>query len=658
MTSQAGGTTDSSRKDLAAGPSAELRSALDRGDRALRVDGDLRTSRESFELAYQLAELTGEVESMAQAALGLAGLWVSEHRTVLGAARLEDRLQHVLSLLDPGSSLALRIRIRLAGEADYLAGGNARILAILDEARATADPVALADALSLAHHCLLGPDHVRLRRQLASELIKVSFRSGRRSDRLMGLMWQTVDSYSEGDPHAGRVLGELRDELGLRDHPAVGFIVSALDVMLAIRAGRLDEAETLAGACARRGASAGDIDSEWWPGAQLVAIRWYQGRLTELAPMLREAVDSPALSAVDNSATAALAVASALTDDLPAAASCLAALRGSDLAGLPRSSSWLVTMNGLLEAAYLLGETDIAGQAYELLRPYGGLPMVGGLGVVCLGSVQQALGTAALAGGHLDLAIDHLRAAVRHNLSLAHWPALVSSRRKLAQALAQRDGPQDAEEAGRQRDAARADAAARGLAVPGDRRADAAVTSMTCQREGRRWRLVLGDRAAVVDDSIGMLHLAVLVANPRRDIAAADLVAGLAGLAAGPVPGLPGTAGDSAAEQPQPLLDAVAIRQYRDRLRQVNEQLERADEDDATLDRARAERDWLIAQLASATGLGGRTRTFPGDSERARVAVGKALRRAIARIADADASIGAHLRQCVHTGTFCSYWPA
>lgn len=43
----------------------------------------------------------------------------------------------------------------------------------------------LAEALSLAHHCLLGPDHVRLRRDLAVELIKASFRTERRTDLLM-----------------------------------------------------------------------------------------------------------------------------------------------------------------------------------------------------------------------------------------------------------------------------------------------------------------------------------------------------------------------------------------------------------------------------------------------------------------------------------------
>ena len=46
---------------------------------------------------------------------------------------------------------------------------------------------------------------------------------------------------------------------------------------------------------------------------------------------------------------------------------------------------------------------------------------------------------------------------------------------------------------------------------------------------GRRWRLTFGGRSILLDDSIGMIHLAVLIANPRQDIAAADLVTGLSG---------------------------------------------------------------------------------------------------------------------------------
>ena len=124
MTSEADPSSATRRLKLVHEPSAGVHAALADGDRALYADGDLRASRESFERAYQLAERAADAQAMAAAALGLAGLWVSEHRTVTGAVMLQTRLQQCLAVLDPGSSLALRIRVRLAGESDYIQRGQ------------------------------------------------------------------------------------------------------------------------------------------------------------------------------------------------------------------------------------------------------------------------------------------------------------------------------------------------------------------------------------------------------------------------------------------------------------------------------------------------------------------------------------------------------
>ncbi len=126
----------------------------------------------------------------------------------------------------------------------------------------------------------------------------------------------------------------------------------------------------------------------------------------------------------------------------------------------------------------------------------------------------------------------------------------------------------------------------------------------------------------------------------------------MAGLAA-----LSGQAGGGG--EPQPVLDDKALADYRHRVGQLEAEiagLESAGRHDQAA-RARAEREWLSAQLASAAGLGGRVRSFPDEPERARVAAGKAIRRALAKIAEADPVIGEHLRQSVHTGLRCSYWP-
>jgi hypothetical protein len=609
----------------------ELDTMLEYGERALVAEGDLLASRQRFEAAYRLAEEVDDPEAMAQAVLGLGGLWVHEQRTAAASTLMRSRLGHVLSIVDSTSTLSLRLRIRLVGEIDYRAGQHAAILGVLDEARAARDPVALVEALSLAHHCLLGPADGPKRRALAGELIGESFRTGRRSDLLMGLLWQTVDLLLDADPHAVRVLCELQALLDKEDHLAVGFVVSAIEVMLAIRTGRFDEAELLAHRCAERGAVAGDVDATGWFGAQLFALRWYQGRVAELLPLLDELVHSPTLSAVDNSYFAALALAAAAAGDRPKAVGALAALCGRDLARLPLSSTWLVTMCGIVEAAHLLEDAELSEQVYHLLSPYAHLPVVASIGVACFGSVHHTLGVASLTAGSVDRAVRHLRAAVQANLAMAHWPAVVSSRLRLAQALTMCGQALDLVAAKRELAAAAEEAAAVGIPLPGGARVSGPAS---CTRQGRKWQVEWEGRRILVEHSVGMLHLAVLLANPGEEIRAVDLVSGVGALEA---------------SSAQAMLDTSAIAEYRQRLNRLRTEV------DAGNERARVEHDWLVTELASATGIGGRSRSFSDNGERARVAVGKAIRRAIANIGDADAAIGAHLRDTVHTGTRCCY---
>jgi hypothetical protein len=83
-------------------------------------------------------------------------------------------------------------------------------------------------------------------------------------------------------------LAELREQLQAQDHLAVGYMLRAIDVMREIRSGGLAEAEDLASECAGRGHAVGDMDATGSYAAQLVAIRWLQGRIAELVPMLAE----------------------------------------------------------------------------------------------------------------------------------------------------------------------------------------------------------------------------------------------------------------------------------------------------------------------------------------------------------------------------------
>ncbi|GAA4457552.1 hypothetical protein GCM10023170_054020 [Phytohabitans houttuyneae] len=621
------------------------------GHRALEYEGDLAGARRWFEAAYVEAERTGDVAVMARAAVGYGGLWVHEHRTAVAAGLFEARLAQAGALLDTADldpderrDLALRLRVRAAGEADYRAGRSATILALLDEARASPDPQARMEALSVAHHCLLGPDDEPTRRRLAGELVREAASTGRRGPMVMSLLWQCVDMLLAGDRHAGRRLAELRTLLAEGPHLAADFVVSAIDVMFAIRAGRLEEAEQAAQNSYELGAKAGDADAQAWLAAQLVTIRWYQGRLPELLPMLGVTATAPTLSAVDNSLLGAVAVASALAGDRRTAEAALASLRGPGLDRLPRSSSWLVTMYGIAEAAYLLDNRPAAARVHALLLPFAHLPMMASLGVACFGSVEHALGVAALAMGDLDRAIGHLREAVHRNLALVHWPAVRASRLRFAEALDRRGGPGDAAAAAAQR-------AAAGQLAPVVGRGGTAATPATCVRQGRRWRVELGTRAVTVDHMVGMLHLAVLTANPGTEIASLELVAGVEAL---------GRAAATEVRSTQEVIDDTAARSYRRRVAELTEAIDVAGRrrDARAVAAMEQERAWVLAQLGAGTGLAGRRRSFVNDEERARLAVGRAIRRAVARIDRADPLIGAHLRASVHSGIRCWYRPA
>ncbi len=629
---------------IAPGASAPTRGAeslLASGTRALDVDGDLHAGRQWFEAAYREGERSGDARVIAQAALGLGGWWLGEHRSATASGLLRARLRHALTLVGPDGPDAVRIRLRLAADADCRSRFPSATLAALEEARGLPDPAVRAEALRLAHQRLLGPDHGELRQALADELVGEAGRAGSRGHLLMGLLYQTVDLFRAGRPQARRRLAELRAELGRGEHLAVGYAVAAIDVMHAIRAGRLAKAEQLAQNCLERGRRAGYGAAPAWHAAQLVAIRWYQGRLPALLPFLNDLVDSPALCTADSSFYAARAVAAAAAGDDPTAMHDMAALLQPTLADLPRSGSWLATMYGFAQAAHLVGDEPAAAKAYRLLSPYADLPAMASLAFACFGSVHHALGVAAFTTADLDRAVDHLRRAVHGNLALGHWPAVLHSRLRLADALDRRAAPEDKAAAREQRDQAATVAARLRLDAPTpDARPRHAAPELagqvSCRRAGRGWSITLGTRTVHVEHSVGMLHLAVLVANPRTEIPAIELVSGVTALAR--------AAGTTVG---QPVLDRAAVNQYRRRLGELSE----------TGDEASDERTWLVAELTANSRPGGHSRAFADNPERARIAVGRAIRRALAHIGHAEPVIGAHLSATVHTGIRCWYRP-
>ncbi|MCD5349334.1 BTAD domain-containing putative transcriptional regulator [Kineosporia mesophila] len=422
------------------------------GRHALWTEGDLREARRRFEEAWTRADRENLPRERAESALGLGGIWVHEYREDVLRARILARQEWCAQQPGTPCGLALALRARVAAERDYLDGTHDRVLEALDQARRAGDPQLLATVLSLAHHCLLGPQHGALRTRLAEELLLTAGRSDRPGDALAGMLWLTVDQFLGGDPHAGRSLARLREALKQHDHQAFGYVAAAIEVMLAIRDGQLDRAEAMAAECAVLGERCGDADASGWYRGQLITIRWFQGRLGELLPVLRAEVDSYALGVQDDSLFSALAVSAVAAGDDLVAAGAVARLGGSGLSGsglsaVPASSAWLVTVNGAAEAAFRLQDRELASTVYRLLASHQDLPICGSLAITCFGSAHQSLGLAALTVGDVPAGIDHLRRAVRGNLALGHWPAHCLSLHRLGHALLRYGNPQERAEA-------------------------------------------------------------------------------------------------------------------------------------------------------------------------------------------------------------------
>ena len=107
------------------------------------------------------------------------------------------------------------------------------------------------------------------------------------------------------------------------------------------------------------------------------------------------------------------------------------------------------------------------------------------------------------------------------------------------------------------------------------------------------------------------------------------------------------------------MLDAQAKDAYRRRLAEIDDDIEqaRALGDTQRAAQADAERDFLVRELSRAVGLGGRDRRAASASERARVAVTRAIRQAIARIGEPRSRARRASRRAIRTGTYCAYAP-
>ena len=172
------------------------------------------------------------------------------------------------------------------------------------------------------------------------------------------------------------------------------------------------------------------------------------------------------------------------------------------------------------------------------------------------------------------------------------------------------------------------------------------TASATLRPEGGVWHIAFNGTSVHVPDMKGLWHLRELVSRPRAPVLALSFVAAPS---EDPVP-----VGDAG-----PMLDREALRQYRKRLADLDEELDDAEakHDVARHAKRSTEREALLKELARATGLGGKPRRTGSPTEKARLNVTRTIRHAITHLSTALPELAAHLDESVATGVSCCYEP-
>jgi tetratricopeptide (TPR) repeat protein len=174
------------------------------------------------------------------------------------------------------------------------------------------------------------------------------------------------------------------------------------------------------------------------------------------------------------------------------------------------------------------------------------------------------------------------------------------------------------------------------------------VSSAVFQQDGDTRTIGWGHAEVVIRDLKGLKYIARLLAEPSREFRALDLVRLEEG-----------RGGPDRSDVGIVVLDDAAKDAYRRRLADIDEDIADAEaaNDLGRAELARCDREYLVAELRRAVGLGGRDRKVLDDGERARTSVTRSIRYSLTRLAEHSPAVASHLEQHVHTGTFCSYAP-
>jgi DNA-binding CsgD family transcriptional regulator/tetratricopeptide (TPR) repeat protein len=383
----------------------ELGMATHRGGKSLDA---LRAFLAAADIARELAD----ARLLARAAIGYEDACWRPGMADQGAVELLESAAGALG--DENSELRVGLLGGLARaldfQGDYERGAIVRTNAIA-MARELGDRAGLATVL-MRSYWSLGANTLEEILEMVTESRDLGEELGNTEIRAEAMAWRTPTFVALCDlESARREIAALREIAEQTAQPFMFHVAEHYGSALALCDGHLDEAERLAIRSHEWSRLLTGRDPSGVFGIQMFSVRREQGRLAELAPVIRILAGATRLTGPWRPGLVALLAELGMETE---ARRELALIVAEGLDGY-RESLWLTSLTYLADACTALGDEVTAALVYPELAPRaGGNVMIGHL-VSCYGAADRYLGMLAATLGEPDRAVEHFERALELN---------------------------------------------------------------------------------------------------------------------------------------------------------------------------------------------------------------------------------------------------
>jgi DNA-binding CsgD family transcriptional regulator len=407
--------------------------------------GDSAGALPTFARAAELARRLSDAGLFASAAIGFGNTIWRQGNDGSQAALL---LQEALAMAAPTDSRA-RVALLSALCRALLFASRPRDAEqawreAVDLARRIDDSQLLYEALSAIGSGRWYPEGLALRIEAAREGIELQRRMPNLPNVIL-LGWHTGDLMESGDSVAALSSARKHLEYSLAvGEPFNEATALAAMAMIATHHGRFGDGEQLALQSLRCGQRFDRANAAGIFGVQMFTLRRHQGRLRELAPVLRQFLDQGALASTWRPGLAILHCELGARDE---AQQVFATLAGDNFVGIANDAIRIASLAYLAEVCAWLGDVQRAPMLQDLLQPYAERCIVFGAHTASLGSAARLLGLLAATLQQWDVAQRHYEFALGFDERSGGRPWLARTRCDYAAMLLQRAATGDREHA-------------------------------------------------------------------------------------------------------------------------------------------------------------------------------------------------------------------